>query len=137
MIVPIYVSSGNYEFGFPEGWNYGESGSAIYMTNQDGSASFSETVNEAAASLENISQIDYITYISQSKPDFMLTNFNNDGQKISITGEYLLNGKKINLQQYIIINNSYEYTLSFDTEEDVTSELAVTIQNVINSFKYY
>lgn len=107
------------------------------MTNQDGSASFSETVNEAAASLENISQIDYITYISQSKPDFMLTNFNNDGQKISITGEYLLNGKKINLQQYIIINNSYEYTLSFDTEEDVTSELAVTIQNVINSFKYY
>lgn len=136
-IIPIFVSGGNYEFGFPKGWDYGESGDTVYMTNTNGSASFSVTVNEAASSLENISQIDYINYISQSKPDFMLTNFNNDGQKISITGEYFLNGKKINLQQFIIINNGSEYTLSFDTEEEVTSELAVTIQNVINSFKIY
>ncbi len=134
-IIPIYVTNGNYEFGFPEGWDYGESGNTIYMTNKEGSASFSVTVNEAASSLDNISQIDYINYISQSKPDFLLTNFNNDGQKISIMGEYFLNGKKINLQQYIIINNGFEYSLSFDTEEDVTSELAVTIQSVINSFK--
>lgn len=136
-ITPKYISYGNFEFGFPEGWNYGESGNTIVMTNQEGSASFTITVNEAAASLENISQIEYINYISQSKPDFMLTNFSNDGQKISITGEYMLNGQKLNLQQYIIVNNGFEYNLSFDTEVAVTSELTVTIQNVINSFRCY
>lgn len=132
-----YFSYGNFEFGYPIGWNYGESSNSILITNEEGSAAINVSVNEAATSLEGISQIDCVNFLSQTKPGFMLSSFDNNGSMITITGTYVLNNVKLNLQEYILVNNGYEYTISFDTESQVTSDLAVTIQKVINSFRCF
>lgn len=133
----VYVSYGNFEFGYPIGWNYGESSNTILITNEEGSAAFSLSVNEVATTLEGISQVDCVNYLSQTKPNFMLKSFDNNGSMISLTGSYVLNGVTLNVQQYILVNGGYEYTISFDTESEVTSSLAVTIQKVINSFRCF
>lgn len=132
-----YFEYGNFEFGFPADWNYGESSDTIMITNQEGSAAITITVTEAATTLENISQIDCVNYLSQIKPNFMLDSFSNTGNMITCTGSYQLDDVKLNVQEYIMVNNGYEYTLSFDTESQVTSDLAVTIQKVINSFRCF
>lgn len=132
-----YLSYGNFEFGFPKDWNYGESSDTIMITNPEGSAAITISVTEAASTLEAVSQVDCVNYLSQIKPNFILDSFSNTGTMVTCTGTYQMNGTKLNVQQYIMVNNGYEYTLSFDTEAEVTSGLTTTIQKVINSFRCF
>ena len=133
----IYSDMGSFEFGLPVGWTFGSSGGTIIATAPDGTASFTVSVTEATMELSQISQVDTLTYLQQSKPGFNMESYTNNGTILEVRGTYNLNGKPIDLHQYVKVQNGYEYTLIFESENQVTSSLAVTMQNVINSFGYF
>ena len=132
-----YYETGNFEFGFIKGWNYGESSNTILSTNKDNTASISITVEESNQDLSQVSQVEYSTNLSQSKNNLIINTFNNDGTTIKCTGSYTQDDQNVNLQQYIIASGQYIYTISFDSYNSVTSELSTDFQNVINSFRYF
>ena len=133
----LYQEYGNFEFGLPKNWSYGESSNTILMTDPTQRAAITITVNEAATTLDNISQVDFVNFLAQTREGFMPKSYENDGTVIKCTGTYYNSDTLYNIQQYVMVANGYEYILSFDTDAEMTSDLAVTIQNEVNTFRIF
>lgn len=135
--IPYYSTNGSFEFVYPSTWNVGQTDNTYLMQCPEYGTTISINATESSATYETVDKLDYTSYASQSRQNFMLLSYNADSNMILAESSYSSNNTEMRMIQYLIATGTYEYTITFETASSVYSEQAEVFSNVIDCFRYY
>lgn len=97
------------------------------------------TVNllEDTTSINDISQLDYIDFLSSHRPDFSLLSFSHTENHIYGEATYLNNGILTSLIQYYYANCVYHYIITYECPTDYGEYMVPLFREAIDSVKIF
>ena len=135
--VPYYSTVGNFEFVYPDGWNIGENENTYLMQCPEYGSTISINATKSTATYGNVDKLDYTSYASESRQNFMLLSYNADSNLIVAESSFVSNNTEMRMVQYLIATGTYEYTITFETPASVFNQQSEFFSNVVDCFRYF
>lgn len=132
-----YSEVGDFEFGIPIGWTGGLVDGAYYASDTNSNASYTITVTSSAADFSNVSQINYVSYASQNRTNFILQSFVKDNTNIYATYTYNNGDTRMMVRQFMIANGNYEYSLTEECPMTTYEQVSDLFDDLINVFRIF
>jgi hypothetical protein len=133
----MYNEFGNFEYAVPENWYYGVVDDAFFAQSPDTGATMSLAVAQVEADYSSITQNDYISYMLQRYPGYILNSCASDRYMIYGVGSYSSGTDRYMLIQYIMAKNGFEYTITFSCPYDKYNDEAQLYTDTINVFRFF
>ena len=118
-----YSDFGNFEYGVPENWNLNVVNGIFYAEEPNMHASIAVTAKQNDVSYQNVSQVEYLSFVTQGRSNFNLQNFSNDNGLISTNGTYKSGNQIIMFSQLLYANNGFEYSITMECPYETYAEV--------------
>ncbi len=132
-----YSETGDFEFGTPIGWTGGLVDGAYYASDTTTGASYTITVTASNANFSNVSQINYVSYASQNRTNFILQSFAKDDTNIYATYTYNNGDTRMMVRQFMIANGNYEYSLTEECPMTTYDQISDLFDDLISVFRIF
>lgn len=132
-----YNDFGNFEYAIPAGWGSEIVDNALFAQDEKTGASMSVNVFQSDASYAGVSQTDYVTYMQQHYPNYILQSFANDNRIIYSTGTYSSATVRYIVVCYMLASGSFEYAITFTCPSENYSANAQTYAGAIDLFRLF
>lgn len=109
-----YQIYGDFEFAVPDTWLFSSTDGALYAYDEETGSSLVVNVLEDPSMLEDISELDYVNFLSAGKSNFILSTFQQYSDYIYGEGTYSNNGVNVALMQAYYANGKYQYILTYE-----------------------
>lgn len=129
--VLYYQIDGDFEYAVPSGWVTGMSGDTLYASDSTTGSFMTVNVLDDVSSVENISQLDYVNFLSSGKQDFVLTQYSQTENTIYGEATYMQDNTMVSLMQYYIANGTYHYILTFECPTEIGGDIMPLAQGAL------
>ena len=119
-----YNEYGNFEYGLPLNWNTDIQGSTFYAESPDLGMNISVSVTQSDVTYENISQVDYLSFVTQGRQNFNLQSFVSENGIINAFGTYKSGNTVMVIEQVLVATGSFEYALSMECPYEYYQDLS-------------
>ena len=132
-----YNEFGSFEYAVPVDWTSGIVDSTLYAQDAKTGASMSLSVFESDARYTDVEQEDFVGYMHQTYPNYILQTFANDSRIIYSTGTYSTGTARFIIVQYLMASGTHEYSITFICPYDAYNDNAQTYTDAISYFRLF
>ena len=118
-----YSLYGDFEFAYPDGWNYEAVNDSFYAVSPDMNAFMTVTVTEDSTLISNFSQVDYTNYLAAGRQNFALTAFQSDDYSVYAEATYYSGDVQMSLMQNYVANGVYHYVVTYECPTEIGAEI--------------
>lgn len=133
----FYSTYGNYEFAYPATWTTATSSNTYLAQDPDTGSIMSISATESTATYEGYDKLDYTSYASQGRSNFVLQDYSADKNIIYAQSSYLADNTQMVLIQYLVASGAYEYALTFEIPQAAFSSQSEMVQNIIKTVRIF
>lgn len=113
-----YRIYGDFEYAIPSGWITGSSETTLYAYDEETGAGLTVNVIEDPAFLSSITELDYASFLSNGRRDFMLNVFDRYDDYIYGEATYTNDGVQTAIMQSYYANGEYQYIITYEFPVD-------------------
>lgn len=132
-----YQLNGDFEFAIPDTWTTGSSDSSLYAYEESSGASLTVNLIEDTTLLSDITELDYSSFLSNGKSDFILNQFQQTDTNIYGEATYTNNNVQTAIIQEYYANGTYQYILTYEYPVSLGSDYATIAQNGLNMTRIF
>lgn len=136
-MTPIYCDAGKYEFVAPDAWNVAQSENSFLVQENETATTFSVVATESTSNYADVSKLDYTSFVSQSRPNYMLLSYNADANVIYAESSYSTEGVSLRMVQYMIATGTHEYIVTFETQSTLYESQMELMSELFRCFRYF
>lgn len=133
----VYFEYGNFESYFPSDWASIAQQNSLIITDPNTGSIITINVNKSTNSLNDISEKNYLEFISSSRPECTISEFSNQGDKIIADFSYTKNGKLYSVNNYIMTNGKYEYNIYIEYLPSDYEKIYKEVNAFLNNFRVF
>ena len=128
---------GNFEFGVPMNWNMDVVNGTFFAQEPNTGASVSVTASQSNMSYKDVSQVDYIAWVSSGRQNYNLQDYNHTDNTISALGTYKNGNEIMMFEQHLVCNGSFEYTLTMECTYDSYQDIKPYFESEYRLFRVF
>lgn len=132
-----YSINGDFQFGIPEGWTTGEQEGSIYAYDTSGANMSVTLLEDQDPDIDSLTQLDYATFASTGKNNFILSRFEKGSHYIYAEATYSTNNVMMGMMQYYGIYGTSHYIITFNIPYDLISDYYELCYSCIDTFRIF
>lgn len=132
-----YSDFGRFEYGYPVNWNSSVNDGVFYTEEPNGHANFSISCTPSETLYQDISQVEYINWVSQGRSNFNLQNFGADANRITAAATYKNGDTLIVMEQYLFASGEYEYVLTMECPYNLYQDMKWYFETERNLLRFF
>lgn len=135
--VPYFCEVGKFEFVYPSSWSSAQSDNSYLFQDSATNATYAVAYSKSDVTYNGVSKLDYTSFASKSRSNFILQSFNSNDNVIFAESSYISNNTEMRMIQYLIATGEYEYTITFETPVSHLETHSKLVSDLISCFRYY
>ena len=134
-----YMGYGDFEFGVPDTWSFGETEGGFYAADENTGATLTAGVVDESLTIEDINQYDYAQFMQNGRPDFGMTKFEQYPEFIYAEATYNSpeTGALIDMMQIYGISGGKARVLTFEFADDYASDLYMPCKSCMDCYRTF
>lgn len=134
-----YNKTGKYEFVVPLNWAFGESESTLLLAEEQKGMMISVQAIPTNESLSDFDKLDYTTFASNSRANFILTSYAAGSDYIYAEASFTnaSTGENMYLVQELVTTGQIEYIITCEIPYSNAQEMYPEISSFFGSFRYF
>lgn len=133
----LYDSTLNVQFALPSTWDVVQESNVYYASDPDTGSIISIACIPSQNNFSSFSKIDYTSFASASRSNFILQSYAADANQISAIATFVSGNQNMYLRQYIVATGQYEFTITAEYAAAHYDTVAQTIENAIECFAIF